>query len=140
MREVAMFKDECTWYLGPYLDPPQEPVPLELDCPGTPSPPPINRGCWNVRILPPDFLLNASIENSTHLESGLYTLNVSGSPVFDGSNDLIDVALYGTDYIIFRADEYFQDGSEHEFHFDLRGLNPPPAEGDLVKVGRLRYA
>lgn len=139
MRETAMFKDECTWYRALCQTPPETPIPPDLDCPLGPSVPLISIGCWNARILPPDFLLNASIENNTHLETGLYALNVPGSPSFDGSKDLIDVALYGTDYIIFRADEYYQDGEEHVFHFDLRGLNPVPASGDIVKVWAVGY-
>lgn len=138
-REVAMFKDEATYYWGLAQNPPQTPVPPTLDCPLGPAVPLIQSGNWNVRILPPEFVLGSSLENQTRLVSGIYTLDVPTSPLFDGSRDVIDIGIYGTDYIVFRADTYFQDGHAHEFHCDLREVNPAPGPGYQPKVWAIGY-
>lgn len=104
---VGLFLDNCDWFAPGAV--PAEPV----DCPGAPWDT-LPGGCWNVRMIPPSYILDSSNEQIMTTVSGIYTDD-------DGSHDYIDVPTYGADYIIFKAHSYFQDGGEHEFHFSMNG-------------------
>jgi len=88
---------------------------------------------WNVRVLPPTYVLDESDENTQQTVADIYE-------DADGSRDYIDVATYGTDYIIFKADGYFQDGDEHELHFSLRGEEATPPTNNEVKAWVIAYS
>ena len=89
-------------------------------------------GCWNVRILPPDYMLGSAHHNVMAVVDSYYTDS-------DGSKDTIDVAVYGTDYVIFRADTFYQDNDYHELHFRLEGENTTPSSGKEVKMWVIGY-
>ena len=134
--QVELFEDACTFYDVNYT--PQLPV----SCPGV-SVPAGTVGCSNVRILVPDYTLDSNHENVKTTRSGIY---VDGDDTpdpadGDGSRDYIDVALYGTDYIVFRAGSYFQDGGDYELHFELK-QDPsatPLASSREVRVSAIGY-
>ncbi len=88
--------------------------------------------CWKVRILPPDYTLGSGQHNTMTVVESYYTDS-------DGSTDIIDVPVYGTDYIIFRADNYYQDGDYHELHFRLEGENSTPSTNKQVKMWIIGY-
>ncbi|MBP2680192.1 MAG: hypothetical protein H6Q78_55 [Candidatus Krumholzibacteriota bacterium] len=146
VSNLGFFLDLCDDY-----DPgatPQTPVDCPASpqgCPFYPNPvPPGHGGCWNVRILPPSYILGSSSENTMAEVSGIYR-DGDDTPADttdgDKSRDYIDVAIYGTDYIIFKAGNYFQDGDGHEFHFSLEGESPtPPTTNTEVKAWVIGYS
>jgi hypothetical protein len=141
------------WFcdLSPPVPPGHTPQ-LPVDCPGPTSGcyhldepvPEENSGPWNVRILPPSYELGVDNENVTTEVSGIYR-DGDDTPADttdgDKSRDYIDVALYGTDYIIFKAGDFFQDGDAHEFRFSFQGVSPaPPLERTAVKAWAIGYS
>ncbi|MCI0452337.1 MAG: right-handed parallel beta-helix repeat-containing protein [Candidatus Latescibacteria bacterium] len=52
-----------------------------------------------------------------------YTNGDDGSAIAlpDTSHDTIDVTIVGTDYIVFRAGDYYNDGGEHELQIRIEG-------------------
>jgi hypothetical protein len=122
----GFFQDLCTYFCNP-----QSPVPdLPVDC--FPNAVCDTAGCWNVRILPPEYTLGQGQENSMTTESGIYI-----AP--DGSRDYIQVPTYGTDYLIFRAGNYFQDSEQHDLRIALDGAQSTPPTNCQVKVWVLGY-
>ncbi len=103
VQDFGFFQDNCTSHEATPMTP--------VDCPPQPVG---SRGCWNVRILPPDFVLGASDESNATLITDIYV-------AADLSRDYVDVYAYGTDYMVFRAGEYFDDDSEHELQIRIRG-------------------
>jgi parallel beta-helix repeat protein len=136
-------------HIGMFLDlwPPNvgaEPQ-LPVDCPVPGAPCGHSGTCggsWNVRIVPPCYPLGEEIENTTIERAGIYKDGDNTYDPNDGdkSRDYIDVATYGTDYIIFQPDEYFQDGEYHEFHFSLEGEDEAPPDNSQVKVWAIGYS
>ncbi|MBI4721090.1 MAG: hypothetical protein HY770_07730 [Chitinivibrionia bacterium] len=143
---------------GLFLDldssiPPGNTPQLPVDCPGEtrrgycpnldPPVPPENSGPWNVRILPPSYELGVESENAMTEVSGIYRDgDDTPADMTDGdkSRDYIDIAIYGTDYIIFKAGDYYQDDDGHEFHFSLEGESPtPPTDNTEVKAWVIGY-
>jgi len=122
--DFGLFQDNCVYY---------EPgaVPMPVDCPRSspnlseewPLYEPGYHGCWNVRVILPEHELSAIHQNTLTTVAGTYTDGDAPLPAGDGdgSSDLVDVWQYGTDYVVFRADEYYQDGEEHEFEIQIRG-------------------
>lgn len=121
VTNLHFFKDNCTSY--PLGSMPMSPV----DCPtDTGYTNPQNSACWNVRILPPSFELSATHENSMTTvpgASGTYKDKDDTPNLADGDNstDWVDVGIYGTDYITFRAGAYYVDGSQHDFKLRIEG-------------------
>ncbi len=115
--DLHFFQDRCT-YVHSCGGTPATPDPSG-ECPEnipnwyTPTPG-CHVGCWNVRILPPTYEVTSADENNMTTISGIYE-------DADGSRDWIDVALYGTDYIVFNAGADYQDGQQHEFRFEMNG-------------------
>lgn len=98
-----------------------------FDCPANQpaSPPTLATGAgWNARVLPHTYTLDGSDEDTTTTVSGVYT-------DADGSSDYIDVAIYGTDYIIFSAGSYYDDSDQHDFTFSLSGTFSGTTNGRL---------
>jgi parallel beta-helix repeat protein len=83
-----------------------------IDCPPYESSG--NNAPWNVRILTPKYELGNTSENSLTTKANLYYDT-------DTSVDSIDVYMYGTDYVEFRAGAYFDDGDEHELRIEISG-------------------
>jgi hypothetical protein len=148
VRVEGLFLD-----LSPPVPPGHTPQ-LPVDCPGVTGPsacpnrdppvPPENTGAWNVRILPPSYELDRQSENVMTEVSGIYR-DGDDTPADttdgDKSRDYIDIAIYGTDYIIFKAGSYFQDSDGHEFHFSLEGESPtPPTDNTEVKAWVIGYS
>ena len=117
---LSFSADECAY----------EGCPSDGDPPGDDWECPV--ACWNVRILPPDYTLGSGQHNVMTIVDSYYTDS-------DGSIDTIDVPVYGTDYIIFRADNYFQDNEYHELHFRLEGENSTPSTNKQVKMWIIGY-
>jgi hypothetical protein len=115
VRDFALFLDNCDWYASGAT--PLAPV----DCPENPSPSSGHEGCWNVRILPPEYTLSGAVENNPQLVNGIYEDGDAPGTTGDGSTDYVDVGYYGTDYVVFRAGSYYQDSSEHELEVRLAG-------------------
>lgn len=118
---LFFFRDNCT-----YADTSATPM-LPVDCPphsgGYPSG---HIGCWNVRILPPSYELTNANENSFVTvpgASGVYTDGDDTADAYDGdgSKDYVNVACGGTDYILFRAGAYYDDGGDHILRLRLYG-------------------
>ncbi len=118
VRNFALFLDNCSWYAQGAT--PASPV----DCPENPGPGGGNHaGCWNVRVVLPEHVLTDDHENTMTTLSGIYEDGDAPLPVSDGdgSTDYIDVAQYGTDYVVFRAGEYYEDDGEHELEIRIGG-------------------
>ncbi len=138
VRDLALFLDNCTSYDGAAT--PMSPVdcPSNLDPSRFENPPPLyppgHNGCWNVRVLVPDYELGQGNENLVTGVSGIYTDGDDGrtTPAPDGSMDYIDVKNMGTDYVIFRAGPYFEDGNDHALHIRLRGTMGEPVDSMFV--------
>lgn len=122
MTDLHFFQDRRNWFddcdgVPPTPDPAGECYGVTVPSWYTPS-----DGChggpWNVRMLVPTYELTSINQDNMTTVSGMYT-----DP--DGSKDWIDVALYGTDYIIFKAGVDFQDGQQHEFRFEMTGSTHP---------------
>jgi len=129
---LFFFRDNCT-----YADTSATPM-LPVDCPphsgGYPSG---HIGCWNVRILPPSYELTNANENSFVTvpgASGVYTDGDDTADAYDGdgSKDYVNVACGGTDYILFRAGAYYDDGGDHILRLRLYGTaeNKSPGYGE----------
>ncbi len=124
--DLGFFKDLNAWYdtLATPQTPVDCPAPSKV-CPDYPAPVPAGHaGYWNVRILPPSYSLGDWSEGVMDTVSGIYK-DGDDTPTDpndgDSSRDYIDLALWGTDYIIFRAGSYYQDGHEHMLKFWLSG-------------------
>jgi hypothetical protein len=128
VNDLHFFKDNCTDYeedavpMTP-VDCPENPLPCTPPCP----PDGLNHnGCWNVRILPPSYELSSLHENTMTGVPGVDNVykdrDDTPSPTDgDGSTDFVDVATYGTDYILFRAGTYYADGNQHDFKLRIDG-------------------
>ncbi len=116
VEKFGYFLDNCdTEGIGV----PEEPV----DCP--PYENSNNWGCWNVRVLAPSYELTDDNENVLASALGVYQ-NGDDTPAvteWDTSRDYIDVYVWGTDYIVFRAGAYFEDGGEHELRIRVGGTD-----------------
>lgn len=133
--DFGLYQDNCDWKASgatPYVpDCPDNlmflPDSLEHD------------GCWNVRIVLPEYTIGSSQENSLVSVTGLYEDGDAPLPTGDGdgSKDYIEVYSYGTDYIVFRPDSYFKDGDEHELRVRLGGkpryTSPPYSESSRIR-------
>ncbi len=113
VTDFGLFLDNCLTACSN----PMEPV----DCPGPDGYPFGHGGCCNVRMLIPEYELSEANEDVLTNASGIYedgdALGVAG----DGSKDYIDVYQWGTDYILFRAGEYYIDDGKHEFEIRITG-------------------
>lgn len=123
--DLHFFADHCTAYPDSHFA--MSPV----DCPGAEGySNPLNVACWNVRVLLPEHDVTDIHENTMTTVSGIYEDGDAPLPTDDGdqSTDYIDVFTYGTDYVIFRAGDYYSDGEEHEFEIRVEGntRNKPP--------------
>jgi nitrous oxidase accessory protein NosD len=131
--DFGLFIDNCTFYGGGAT--PVTPV----DCPENPSPGGGHAGCWNVRIILPEYELTDDNENTMTSVSGIYEDGDAPLPADDGdgSLDYIDINVYGTDYVVFRPDSYFDDGEEHELQIRVGGNvkypHPPYSESQRVQ-------
>jgi hypothetical protein len=118
MEDFGLFLDNCTYIDG-------EDVPMyPRDCPDNEDGyPDGHSGCWNVRVLPPSYELGEADENDFATVAEYYTNGNDGSAIElpDTSHDTIDVTVVGTDYIVFRAGDYFADGGEHELQVRIEG-------------------
>jgi hypothetical protein len=125
VRDLALFLNNCAYYDSAAT--PMSPV----DCPSNaepgPNAPPLypagHFGCWNVRVLVPDYELTDGNNHVWVTVDSIYTDGDDGrtTPEPDGSKDYIDVQNTGTDYVIFRAGSYYDDGRQHNLHLRLRG-------------------
>lgn len=123
LSTLHFFKDNC-------MDNPQPPsrVPMSpVDCPvGDGYANILNEACWNVRAVPPAYQLSSAHENTMTTvpgASGVYKDRDDTPSPTDGdqSTDWVDVPIYGTDYILFRASTYFADGSSHDLKIRIEG-------------------
>ena len=124
VRDLGFFLDNCDWYAIDGMGQRVQPM-SPVDCPPQPG---NHLGCWNVRVLAPDYDLTDDNENVITSTLNLYPGGIyhdgdAPLPADDGdhSKDYIDVYQYGTDYVIFRADEYFDDGQEHDLKLRVKG-------------------
>jgi hypothetical protein len=115
VQDFGLFLDNCTSYFE------ENEAMTPVDCPGPGGYPPGNVGCWNVRILIPEYEVTDDQENTLTTVSGIYEDGDAQAVSGDGSKDYIDVAQYGTDYVVFRAGEYYNDDAEHELEIRLGG-------------------
>jgi parallel beta-helix repeat protein len=65
--------------------------------------------------------------------SGIYEDGDAQGVTGDGSTDYVDVAYFGSDYVVFRAGTYFQDGDEHELKIQVEG-NTEYASGEYWRM------
>ncbi len=79
---------------------------------------------WRARSIPPDFLVGEECDNEEMVFSGLWTDTLSGG------TDQIRVYRNASDYLAFRASDYFKDGKPHEFVLKFDGVELP-AETEL---------
>lgn len=130
VEDFGLFVDNCD-----SVDPGDTPM-FPRDCPhNVDGYPGAHRGCWNVRMLPPSYELDDSHENSFSAVADYYT-NGDDTPAIaeaDTSHDTIDVTVMGTDYIVFRAGEYFADAEEHELQVNIQGAARQD-NGSLVQM------
>lgn len=129
--DFGLFADNCSYYAPGAT--PMSPV----DCPGAGGYPGGHLGCWNVRVLLPEYEVLDDHENTLTGTSGIYEDGDAQGVVGDGSTDYVDVAQYGTDYVVFRAGEYYDDSGEHELEIRVGGnaryKDPPYSEVSRIK-------
>ncbi len=110
VRDLALMLDNCTYYAPGSC--PQRPI----SCAGPASGCLNHVGCWNVKIIPPTYDVTSSHEDALIPVTGYF------EDPGDASRDSIEVATYGTDFIIFKADDFYDDDEQHEFHFSLNKM------------------
>ena len=131
VQDFGLFVDNCSYYA------PGATAMSPVDCPGPSGYSGGNLGCWNVRILLPEYEVTDSHENLLTSITGIYEDGDAQGVAGDGSKDYIDVAQFGTDYVVFRAGEYYDDGGEHELEIRVGGnalyKDPPFPEVARIK-------
>ena len=121
LTNLHFFTDNCTDY--PVGHQPMIPV----DCPGGNGyVDTLNVACWNVRIVPPSYQLSSTHENTLKTIPGISGTYKDADDTLsptdgDGSTDWVDVPVYGTDYMLFRAGSYYADGTQHDFKLHIQG-------------------
>lgn len=121
-RDLHFFQDDCDFVATGAV--PTTPV----DCPangnGIVAPDTLNHaGCWNVRVVLPSWELTDDHEDHLTSISDIYTDRDDTPNPSDGdtSADFVDVPSFGTDYVVFRAGEYYDDAAEHELRLVISG-------------------
>ncbi len=128
MLDLGLMLDNCTFYAPGSC--PRRPI----DCSGPTSGCGNHAGCWNVKIIPPVYDVTSSNENALATVSDYY------EDPGDASRDSIEVATYGTDFIVFKADDYYDDGEQHEFHFDLAKVAGAMPLNTQIQVSVIGYS
>ncbi len=133
VNTLHFFKENCTSDTSGKT--PMSPV----DCPGPNGyANPLNAACWNVRMIAPSYELSSAHENTMTNMPGVDDVYKDADDTVsptdgDGSTDWVDVATYGTDYVLFRAGTYYADGNQHDFKIRIEGT----AHSQFVEVSRI---